>query len=66
MPDLDRLRETADGASRLRNDHGQDDADRGYPLEFGKIREGIGQSTDTSTLLLFCQSQFGGEGNFVA
>jgi hypothetical protein len=35
-------------------------------LEFGKICGGIRQPTDTSTLPLFCQSQFGGEGNFVA
>ena len=35
-------------------------------LELGKIRGGIRRRTDTSTLPLFCQSQFGGEGNFVA
>ena len=34
-------------------------------LEFGKIRGGIRQPTDTSTLTLICESQFGGEGKFV-
>src|SRR5208283_3665750 len=34
-------------------------------LEFGKIRGGIRRLTDTSTLPLFCQSQFGGEGGSV-
>jgi hypothetical protein len=43
-------------------------------LEFGKIRGGIRRSSDpstdgladTSTLPLFCQSEFDGEGNFGA
>ena len=35
-------------------------------LEFGKVRGGIRRLTDTPTLHLFCQSQFGGEGDFVA
>ncbi len=35
-------------------------------LEFRKIREGIRRLTDTSTLRLFYQSQFVGEGKFAA